>query len=273
MGNSFESPDIRLDMAYATYRPTSWLTLTGGKFKNPLWTPSDLLWDGDIRPEGASAVMQGSPTAGLDLFMNANYWILDEYKSSSQDPAMIVLQPGYKVALGKSMYLKQSFNYYNFINEQGTTFDYSSETNSLDADGNLLYEYDSIGTSAELGIKNPFDGVQLLALFGEYMENLDPSDDNQGWLVGAKIGHKKVKKLHDWQFKVTWRELERDAWLDIFPNSDAYGGKTDVEGLQTGFKYGLMKNVYAAVSYYKMARITGESNDEDLFQVDLNFKF
>ncbi len=42
LGNSFETADIRLDYAYASYQPWTWLTLKGGKFKNPLWLTSQV---------------------------------------------------------------------------------------------------------------------------------------------------------------------------------------------------------------------------------------
>ena len=45
-GNSFETPDIRLDYAYASYKPFEWLRLVGGQFENPLWMPSG--WIGTV---------------------------------------------------------------------------------------------------------------------------------------------------------------------------------------------------------------------------------
>ena len=79
------TPEIRLDYAYASYKPFDWLRLVGGKFQNPLWVPGGWLWDSDIRPEGVSAVMQRT-VGGVELFMNSGFWILDEY---SKTPRMI----------------------------------------------------------------------------------------------------------------------------------------------------------------------------------------
>jgi Putative porin len=52
--DSFSHKGIRIDLAFAEYKPMPWFELIGGKMKNPLWTPSDLLWDSDIRPEGGA---------------------------------------------------------------------------------------------------------------------------------------------------------------------------------------------------------------------------
>ena len=52
--DTFSSKGIQLDLAYGEYQPFKGFKLIGGKFKNPLWKPSDLLWDSDINPEGGA---------------------------------------------------------------------------------------------------------------------------------------------------------------------------------------------------------------------------
>ena len=88
----FSTKDLRIDYAYAQYQPFSWVKLIGGKFKNPLWKPKDLLWDGDIRPEGGSIVFNYKPFKPLRVWLVGGYWILEEYRTA--DPYMFVVQPG-----------------------------------------------------------------------------------------------------------------------------------------------------------------------------------
>jgi hypothetical protein len=52
-GNGFSKAGINIGLAYLQWRPTDWLTLVGGKQRNPLYT-TDLTWDPDINPEGTS---------------------------------------------------------------------------------------------------------------------------------------------------------------------------------------------------------------------------
>ncbi|MCM8782066.1 MAG: putative porin, partial [Candidatus Omnitrophica bacterium] len=52
--DSSSKKSISLDYAFAQYSPFSWVTLIGGKFKNPLWEPGDMFWDTDINPEGSA---------------------------------------------------------------------------------------------------------------------------------------------------------------------------------------------------------------------------
>jgi hypothetical protein len=58
MGQYTTRKPIAIDRAYATYNP-SWfrpLTITGGKFAYP-WANTELVWDKDLNPEGASETL------------------------------------------------------------------------------------------------------------------------------------------------------------------------------------------------------------------------
>jgi hypothetical protein len=70
-----------------------------------------------------------------------------------------------------------------------------------------------------------------------------------------------------------YTRLEKDAFLDTFPDSDRLGGRTDVKGFEFILDYGLSPNVYLTLDYYRFDRIAAISDQEDLLQTDLNFKF
>jgi polyhydroxyalkanoate synthesis regulator phasin len=71
--NFFQTPDIRLEYAYAQYLPFSWMAMSGGKVKNPLWRPSSMLWDSDIYPDGASMNLSWKAYPKFDTFLNAGF--------------------------------------------------------------------------------------------------------------------------------------------------------------------------------------------------------
>ena len=68
IGNGYGKFGINVGLLYLQYKPVDWLTLTGGKQKNPLYT-TDLTWDPDINPEGGSEV--ASWTFPLDFGSDA----------------------------------------------------------------------------------------------------------------------------------------------------------------------------------------------------------
>jgi len=275
LDSSFESKDIKLDYAYAEYFGIiKGLSVWGGKYKGikkAIWRPSDLLWDSDLRPEGVGIKFNHRfRPYGFSMFTNTGLWILDE-ESSEADVLMFYIQPGVRWDVTKGINLKVAVAYYDSGSIKGQILKHSSGTNTLTNNG-LKYDSNAWASSLELEFKNLTKFVPYIALFGEYVTNPEVDDEEQGHLVGLKFGDEKIKELGRWQFKYMYRKLEKDAWLDVFPDSDAYGGRTGVKGHEVEFKCGLAKHLILGMDYYHMEQINSDE-EEDLFQVDLVWEF
>lgn len=282
LDNTFETPDIRLDYAYAKYSPNKMFSITGGKIKNPIWGTKDLLWDGDIRPDGIAATYTVDLADDLELFVIPAYFLLEEFGNDDHDPSMMVVQTGASYKLNDTFSIKAALTYYEFLNLEGYDLSvHSAGTNSVDGGGNLVYTYDAVAFDYEIGINLPSDAIPFLAIFGQYVasdaddtKDMDGYDDDTGFLYGFKVGDKKVKESGDWQFKVNYRELEKDAWPDFLPDSDFYGGSTGVKGIEYEVTVGLGKNVSFGLDYYHSEPVRSVADDaQDLFQLDLVIKF
>ncbi len=65
-GNGFSKESANIGLVYLQWKPTDWLTLVGGKQKNPLYT-TNLTWDPDINPEGGAEILNWTiPIGGSD---------------------------------------------------------------------------------------------------------------------------------------------------------------------------------------------------------------
>ncbi len=275
----FSTKPFSLDYAYAEYTPADWVSIIGGKFKRKkyLWEPGDLLWDGDINPEGGSIQLRRDLTDWVTGTMNAGLWVVDESSGDSSDPYMFYVQP--IIAL-KNKDLKAdakiAFTYYDFDNVRGNSLDGALGDNTTDTGTSLLtHKFNPLSGSAEIGFAEPFDleVIPRIALFGEYVHNPDPSDENNGWLLGFKLGDKKVNNRDKLQFKYMYAQLQRDAFLDVLPDADRYSGGTNVRSHEGIIQYGLNKNVMVELDYYHSDRINGPSLPENLFQASANLKF
>ncbi len=274
LGDSDSKKEFNLDYAYVEYKPFQNLLIWGGKYKgikHTLFRPTDLLWDSDITPEGAGFIYKTQVSENTKLFFNGSYIVLDEFESSGADPFLYFVQPGIELKLGNAK-VKAGIAYYSAIHAKGNSFEYSSHTNSYDSEGKLIYDYSVLNPNFEVKWKVESSYIHYFKLFGEYVSNSDADDNDSGYDLGFSFG-KKVKKFGDFEVKYNYRYLEKDAWLDIFPDSDAFGGKTDVKGHELEIKYGLGKNVYLTIDYYDMKRIIDDSVSSKLLQIDFNFKF
>ena len=272
--NDFETPDARIDYAYAQFQPFEQWKIIGGQFKNPLYKTKDLVWDSDIRPQGVAAPFKYKINDQFGFFLNPAFFVLQEFKSKEETAWMVALQPGVTIKPSKGTWIKLAGTWYLNRDVEGNQFKYSAGTNSTDANGDLLDDYTSIALDGEFGFK--FSGyVQKLAFFGQFI-NSDADNDNVGWLAGVKFG-RSIKKLADWEIKYNYRRIEKDAVLDFLPDSDFYGGKTNAQGHEVEFKFGLAKHVSLALDYYHTRKIDHDADKtdepENVFQFDVKFKF
>ncbi|MCF8146764.1 MAG: putative porin [Deltaproteobacteria bacterium] len=270
----FETPDARIDYAYAQFQPFKEWKIIGGQFKNPIYQTKDLVWDGDIRPQGIASPLDFKINDQFGFFLNPALFVLQEFRANEETAIMFVFQPGVTIYPTKATWIKLAGTWYWNSDVEGNSFAHSAGTNSTDANGNLLYNYSSIALDGEVGFKfNSY--IQHAALFGQFIKS-DADNDDTGWLAGFKFG-RSVKDLGDWELKYNYRRLEKDAVLDFLPDSDFYGGDTNVQGHEVELKFGLAKHVYLALDYYRSEKIDyapGKTNEpENLFQFDVNFKF
>ncbi|MCA9408524.1 MAG: putative porin, partial [Candidatus Omnitrophica bacterium] len=268
--NTFDTPDIRLDLAYAEYTPNSNVSIAVGKHERKpyLWAPTDMLWDGDINPEGGSAHIQKELFGDMIGFLNTGVWILDDNDQVDEpDPFLVFVQGGLETKK-ENVDAKVAVTSYTFQGIEDRTLDNSAGTNSLEGGAsNLAFDFDSVGISAEVGLHNLLGGLPLsiderIAVFGDFIHNMDGADQKNGWASGVKFGNAKIKEKGQWQGKYTYVWLGKDAFPDTFPDSDRYGGATDVKSHEFALEYALLKNIIFGVDYYYSNRIKGTDNPE-----------
>jgi hypothetical protein len=117
-------------------------------------------------------------------------------------------------------------------------------------------------------------GKLPVAVFGDYVVNAVAVDEDEdtGWLVGATIN--RAKDPGSWQFDYDYREVELDAVLGQFNDSDFIGGGTGGKGHRFSFTYMLAKNVATTATYF-MDEFDERADDADYdrLQLDVALKF
>lgn len=292
--NTFQSPDARIDYVFVRYTPIEWLTLWGGKYPNPLWQTKDLLWDTDIMTDGVSLVLRPKVSKEVEPWISASWFLVDEINLTRDkaDPSIVAVQVGSKFKFSEFIDFSIAPAYYFFNNQKDDLqFDHAASGNTTYTSPQgwrYLYSYDSFGLDAAINIYPPSPFIQKVTLFGQYI-NSDADKDNKGYLYGIAFGSKKIQKLGDWEFKYNYRKLEADAWPDSLPDSDIYGGSTNIKGHEFELTLGIAKNVTIGFDYYKSKPIEKRAartntvpgprvamdpyNEEELLQIDLVVKW
>lgn len=283
LGNGFSKHTLQLDYAYAEYAALPWMTLIGGKFKNPFWEPGDLIWDSDINPEGGAAIFTKRLNQKTELFFNAAGLVLEESSDHENDPTLAVGQLGGNFVMNNKVSIRGAVSYYDTIAAVGKALDGTTSTNST-SNSLLKYDYNWFAPAVEIKILEPLSSIGLnlpyMALFGEYVNNIASGvrDRNTGYMLGVKFGAEKVQQRGDWQLKYNFSKYGKDAFLDILPDSDRYGGNTGVKAHEAALEIGLGANTWLGVDYYYAEQLKGNfaskhTTPKSLIQVDWNIKF
>jgi hypothetical protein len=262
--------------------------LFAGRLKNPLWQAADMLWDGDVAIEGAALRFDPAARPGAAYFGTAGLAVLGESAANPSDPYLLFAQQGADYRAPGGAGLKAAASLYGFSGVKGgpalahrpSAASGYLLSNTLDAG---VYKYDYDAAALDLEAYMPLPAVTLLplaapadfaALFGGYIKALGHGGDAAaGWAAGAKIGNRDISRAGAWQLSADLRRLGRDAWPDIFPDSDFYGGSTGVTGAEMLLSAGLGGGVSGLLGYCDTRPIAGAGGRERALRADLNFRF
>jgi len=259
--NTFTRKSINLDWAYVTLKPgktlglaPGWVTVTAGKFGVSAYRLTEMVWDDDVSPEGATETLHlVDSSAGFlrGVRVSAFQWVIDEIAAAG-DPwipggQLVADMAPYDGALwtvGFADYYydrtdavaRKFLNQYN--DPPANTKANSSYNGQLansnavvkDANGKIIgyrsgFNVMNVGT--ELSAVDPV-GVGIPAgLFADFAYNTEADGRNVGLSVGAGIGkagrdwyRNPLKKQGDWGMSYTYAWVEQDAVLSMFSFSD-----------------------------------------------------
>jgi hypothetical protein len=223
LGDNFNPKAIYLDLAYLTIEPFDGEAgaLTFGKMLFPWKNVTDLIWDGDVNPEGIAHTYSRKLNK-TEVFSSIGYFVVDEDDATTHDIGLWTAQLGITQPIGEQLKATAggSVYYYNNAQEKG-----------------LPVDYEIAELFAELGINA---GPLPLKLYGNIINNSAISHGNNGFCAGIKFGDAKKGA---WEAKVDYRDLDTNAAPSMFADSDFAGGGTGVKGGRIGAKYNIAKNL------------------------------
>lgn len=274
LDEGFSSKQVNIDLAYFQWNPAraKGVTLAGGKIKNPFFTPgeTEMIWDGDLNPEGIAGTFESSGSETAKFFITlAGFWV--EENSSSPDAGLRAAQAGVTLT-GKSKKVSATFggSFYDYSNAKGysTFYDYEdSFGNSIDMNDAYMYDYNLLEGFAQVTANA---GSTPFSIFASVVSNGDADSAKTGFLVGASIG--QAKKTGSAMFRYNYRKVERDAVVGAFTDSDFGGGGTDRKGHEIGLDVMASSKVKLGATVFLVKKGLENSTDHNILQLDANFK-
>ena len=265
----FTSKEITLELFYVDWAATDSLNIYAGKMKTPLFRAGKvaLIWDSDLNLEGISAKYH----AGM-FFGNVGRFSAEE-RSGQDDSVLYIGQLGLVAGLSERTKLTAGLGYFGYSNTIGNQPFYNGapKGNTVDANGNLVFEYENFELFVQM---DTAIGDWPLQLYGHYTVNNEVDRQDTAYAFGAKIGSTKQKG--NMQFTWTYQDVEADALIGTFNDSDFGGGGTDASGHIFSGKYMLTDNINVAGTVF-LNQVDGfqggVKRDFNRVQLDVEFSF
>ncbi len=271
LDDAFSKKSFWLDLAYFKWNPNGGgLNVIGGKMETPFYRVGgdQLIFDSDLTPEGMAAQYTGPLGENDSFFLNGGGFWVNEV-SDGVDTSLWGIQGGVSHTFADESVLTGGASIYCYGNIAGSgpLIGTGFQGNS-NAGGLYISDYDIAEAFGQYDFRV---GQTAAALFADYVENTSAAtSQDSGWLVGGKLG--KLKDPGTWELSYDYRDLEADAVLGAFNDSDFIGGGTNGKGHRFGLGYQLTKNVQGALTYF-LDKKGDDEHDYNRLQADLIFKF
>jgi hypothetical protein len=235
---------------------------------NPFFRPGNhhLIFDSDLNPEGL-ALRYGRG----NWFLNyAGLWV--EERSAADDSILLGGQIGYRDTFDNGMRLTAGFSYYDYRNAQGQIpfYDGAGRGNRLDVLGRYSTGFNEAELFGELSLKA---GDHPISVFADYVTNTAANAADRGFAVGGSLG--ELSRAGTWRVGYAYQDLEANAVVATFTDSDFAGGGTDGKGHVVDFSYALRDRWVLGFRYFlnKRGADVGNERDYNRLQADMSFSY
>jgi len=148
-------------------------------------------------------------------------------------------------------------------------YDNDKEAAILQSFGNTTNEFNLVEGFGQID----FTGLAIpLSAYGQYVKNTESTDgEDQAWLAGLKT------KVGAWSLDYNYRDVQRNAVVSLFTDSDFGNGFTGSRGHKFKVGYEIDKNFSLGAAYLMaktdLSQLPNSNADVDTLQVDLEAKF
>lgn len=285
MTTGFSKKNVLLDLAFVEYSPAADSSLKGlniviGKMIAPFYKPggSDLLWDPDLTPEGAYASYSRNIGDKITIKgLLGGYWVEERAKAADSGMLAFGLNGIFKPTEKLNFNLGLSYSNYGNARDNPPFFDatkgFGNTTNAAVAPATTI-SYDSDFDLLNIGFEAEYSfDFAPVKFFVDFVNNSGAETDlDTGFLAGFTIG--KINGPKTWSFTYLYRQLEADATVGIFSDSESSGGGTDVKGSKVAIEYAIYKNwIVGANIFIGDKKIETTSDSFTKIHLDMSFKF
>jgi len=210
--DNYDSRDARVDLAFARLEPLSWLHLEGGRFVMPV-ALTEMLWDRDLRPQGAALTLQHRDDAGVTRVSATALGARGSHVFDDDTVDMWLFSGQATFPGGGEMSLQFVGSYLTFRHIDGLESGIRRQNTRVN--GDFVYDYrmvDLVGRFRQ-------GGNAPLEVVADYCWNTAVDDDNRGLWLAAALGAVQTSPV---RAEYTFAQVDKDATLAAYATDDFF---------------------------------------------------
>jgi phosphate transport system substrate-binding protein len=278
--DGFNQINIVIDRAYLEINPKTFkqFHLWLGKFPHRFTNASlfsENVWDDDIQPEGGAFSFTFNPKGIIRRLRFYNGVYLEsqfasnsekDWLNTSQLTADLIIAKNMKVTIASGLYyhanIKDHLVLSDFIDNNGGNSTYFDDF-ELEHYARDFHILDNFALWHVSGLTQP------LIIKTQYIHNLASKTNQTGYVLGLMYG--QLQHKGDWRYHYQYQHIEQDAVFSPFVNDD-FLRQTNFSGHTAGIAYSFNDKISLQLWTLIDSSITGMSNGQQRFRLDLNAK-
>ena len=211
LSNFDDDLSVSLDQAWLRAKFGN-LQISGGKIPLP-FKRTDMVWDGDVYPEGLSFTYETKIGALATAKAAGLYFVIDE-APVGEDSRMIGGQIGVDAKLGDTIKFETSAGYYDYRLSSAAGGDSGDFRSNRFVNGRYLSDFNLLDVIASATWTGP-DKNWPLRIIGNYVHNFGATTpSNSGYSIGLAAG--RITEKGNWRFGLGYAQTGVDAVLAAF---------------------------------------------------------
>jgi hypothetical protein len=244
LSNFDDDLDVSLDQIWLRGR-WSGLELTAGKIPQP-FVRTDMVWDGDVSPEGLSATFRHPLGDNIDFKAAGLYFIIDE-SVAGKDSSMIGGQVTGAFNGSGPLSVAVSVGYFDYRLNSVAGGDAGDFRTNRFANGRYLSDFNLLDVIAK-GEWTGFGSRWPVKLTGDYVRNFGATRGSEGFSLFGTAG--RLSERGDVRFGYGYAEVGTDAVLAAF-SEDNTTIATNVMQHNFSFDYALSSHLILNGTFYR----------------------
>ncbi len=230
--DNYDSRDARLDLAFATLRPTPWLRVEGGRFLMPVGF-TEMIWDRDLRPQGGAVTLETQDRGRLRKLGLTVLGAQGSHVFDDDDTRMLVVSSQGVVGLGEGSRLDLTVAYLTW--DDVPSLETRLRRQNTRVAGQIVREYEVVDVVARLA----FDAPTTIQLVADLCWNTAVDDQDRGVWLAAVLGSTRTSRARG---EYVYAKVDKDATVAAY-GADDFFWATGWEGHRVDLGVRLHPNV------------------------------